>query len=174
MKTAHQAKSFWERLIDGPMLAGRGLAEIFVLGLIALIVVEVFGRYVLLRPTKIADEVAGYLLVGITFLGAAYTLRRGMHIKVDILVNRLSDKLRQRLALAMDTLGLFFIALLTWQSAKLVIAHIASNTHASTPLRTPMFIPELLVPVGLAIFCLEIIRQLIVGFRELGKTGRQD
>ena len=171
MRISRGVSGFLQHLVNGSILSGRSLAELLVLGLIALIIAEVFGRYVLLRPTKIADELAGYLLVGITFLGAAYTLRRGMHIKVDILVNRLSDRLRKRLALAMDTLGLFVIALLTWQSAKLVITDFTSQAHASTVMRTPMFIPELLVPIGLGVFCLEILRQLILQVRDLVKPG---
>lgn len=166
--------TFFRRLVNGLTFFGRGVAELGVLALITLIAVDVFGRYVLLKSTMIADELGGYLLVAITYFGAAYTLRQGMHIRVDILVNYFSIGLRRRLTLAMEILVLIYVVLLTWQSAKLVIMDLVTPAHAPTIMRTPMFIPELLVPIGLGIFGLDILYQIVLETTDLVKRERAD
>lgn len=171
MRIARGANGFFQHLVNATTLSGRTIAELGVLALIALIVVDVVGRYVFLKPTKVADELGAYMLVGITYFGAAYTLRKGMHIKVTILVDRLSARMRRWLTLLMDSLGLFLVVLLTWQSTKLMMMSLSTDTRSVSVLRTPMFIPELLVPIGLGIFSLEILRQLILQVRDLRKSG---
>jgi TRAP-type C4-dicarboxylate transport system permease small subunit len=164
----------FRHLVNGLTFFGRGVAELGVLGLIALIAVDVFGRYVLLKPTMIADELGGYLLVAISFFGAAYTLRQGMHIRVDILVNYFAIGLRRSLLLATEILGLAYVVLLTWQSGKLAVMDLVTPSHAPTIMRTPMFIPEVLVPIGLGIFALDMLYHIVLETKTLVKREKAD
>ena len=43
-----------------------------------LVVVDVFMRYVMHRPLMVADEISAYMLVALSFLGFAYTWRKGV------------------------------------------------------------------------------------------------
>lgn len=90
-------KSFTRRLdgaADG-LLAGLGA------GLVALVLVSVFCRYVLNQSLSWSDEVVRYLFVWFTLFGAAVTLREREHIRVEYFVERLPEGLRRAVDIAM-------------------------------------------------------------------------
>ena len=137
--------------------------------LIALLVVDVFGRYVLNKPMLIAYELSGYLLVGITYLALAYGLQHGSHIRVTIFVDFLPARLRRWWNLILDSVVLVCIIVLMWKSVNLVEMSFESGARAATYLRTYFWIPQAIVPVGLGMFVLEALRQLVVQAKELMK-----
>ncbi|MEX0760386.1 MAG: TRAP transporter small permease subunit, partial [Tistlia sp.] len=90
------------------------VTALIVLPLALATVYDVFARYVLLEPTIWAFEL-GYSLTGAHFLlGAAYTLKRGTHIRIDLIYARLSPRRRAVIDLVLYV-GFFlpFLVLLT-------------------------------------------------------------
>lgn len=77
----------------------RGL-EILLIFLTSILVLDVlwqvFSRYVLSSPSSFTDELAGYLLIWVSLLGAAYVAGKREHLAIDILLQR-SGPARQRL-----------------------------------------------------------------------------
>lgn len=61
------------------------------------VVWQVFTRYILELPSTITDEVARFLLIWVSLLGAAYFSGQNMHISIDLLANYLSSSNRQKL-----------------------------------------------------------------------------
>lgn len=57
---------------------------------------QVFSRYVLSSPSSFTDELAGYLLIWVSLLGAAYVAGRREHLAIDIMLQR-SGPVRQRI-----------------------------------------------------------------------------
>lgn len=57
---------------------------------------QVFSRYVLNSPSSFTDEMAGYLLIWVSLLGAAYVTGSKEHLAIDILLQR-SPPHRQRI-----------------------------------------------------------------------------
>ena len=85
-----------------------------------LICVNVFNRYVLQSGFVWADEIPGYLLVWITFLGAYLAIRNGSHIAFDVLVAKLPPVPRKIMQALVDLLLIAFLAVLLWLSWKMV------------------------------------------------------
>ena len=56
---------------------------------------QVITRYLLNSPSSYTEELATYLLIWISLLGAAYALRMRAHLGIDILVRRLSKEQRR-------------------------------------------------------------------------------
>ena len=75
--------------------------ELLLIGLMALLVVDVLwqvlSRYVLASPSSFTDEVAGFLLIWVGLLGAAYVAGREEHLAIDLLVRRASKRGQYRL-----------------------------------------------------------------------------
>ena len=70
------------------------LAAVVVVPLALATCYEVFARYIFTAPTIWAFEL-GYMLTGSHFLlGAAITLQRGQHIRIDLFYARLTPKRR--------------------------------------------------------------------------------
>jgi TRAP-type transport system small permease protein len=122
---------------------------------------DVFMRHIFDAATIWADEVSGYLLVGITFLGAAYTLTVEGHIRVEAFMIRLPIKTRQSLEFLTDSLSLAFLVVFTWQACRLAKDSYVTVTLAPTLLRTPLYLPQLLLAIGLAWLSLQLLAHLM-------------
>jgi TRAP-type C4-dicarboxylate transport system permease small subunit len=65
----------------------------FLLATLSLIMfLQVLFRYVFNNSLTWSEELAKFIFIWITFLGAALCFRERIHLKVDFLTNRLSDK----------------------------------------------------------------------------------
>ena len=77
--------------------------ELLLIGLMALLVVDVLwqvlNRYVLASPSSFTDEVAGFLLIWVGLLGAAYVSGREEHLAIDLLLQQASEQGQYRLKL---------------------------------------------------------------------------
>jgi TRAP-type C4-dicarboxylate transport system permease small subunit len=129
-------------------LVGTGLAAALLLVSLALVAWSVMMRYFLNQPIPWVDELVGYLLVGLVMLAAADALRRGEHISVDLLTDRLGPRGR-RLTAAAGQLAVLVagLALLIggWQTAafsKLL------GIYSTGYLAVPVYLPQLLIPLG--------------------------
>jgi TRAP-type C4-dicarboxylate transport system permease small subunit len=134
------------------------LSQIFLVALICILAVEVIMRYVFNRSTGFADALSAYFLAGLVMMGVAHTLKVGGHIKVEILLARMSSKLRSRLVTATMLAAIVPIAALAWASLKLTIEYYKSGRISfDSILLVPMWIPLTAVPVGLMILMLAMV-----------------
>ena len=105
-------------------LIDKGL-ELLLMGLMAFLVVDVLwqvlSRYVLASPSSFTDEVAGFLLIWVGLLGAAYVSGREEHLAIDLLVRRASKQGQYRLRqVAYGAICLFALAVLVGGGSWLV------------------------------------------------------
>lgn len=71
---------------------------------------QVFSRYLLTSPSSFTDELAGYLLIWVGVLGAAYVAGKKEHLAIDILIRR-SPPARKRMLLYLIHILVFLFAL---------------------------------------------------------------
>lgn len=84
---------------------------VVLLGLLVVDVLwQVFTRFVMSSPSAFTDEVAGYLLIWVGMLGAAYVTGQREHLAIDLLIQRSPEK-RQKKLLAFTYLVVFVFAL---------------------------------------------------------------
>ncbi len=57
---------------------------------------QVITRYLLNSPSSYTEELATYLLLWISLLGAAYALRQRAHLGIDVVMARLAPRARRR------------------------------------------------------------------------------
>lgn len=77
--------------------------EYFLIFLLSFLVIDVLwqvtSRYVLTSPSSVTDELAGFLLIWVGLLGAAYVFGCNQHLAIDLLLQRVSPASRRRLQL---------------------------------------------------------------------------
>ncbi len=67
-------------------------ASMLFIGIMAIVVVEVFMRYFLNRPQTWVVETAEFGILYIAFLGAAYLLKQEWHVKIDMVLSQLPPR----------------------------------------------------------------------------------
>jgi TRAP-type C4-dicarboxylate transport system permease small subunit len=67
------------------------------------------------------EEIARYLLIGVTFIGSAMAARKRSHIAVEYFYRLLDPVGRHRLALAVDVICLSFYGAAAWITAQLAL-----------------------------------------------------
>ncbi|HSB61177.1 MAG TPA: TRAP transporter small permease subunit, partial [Vicinamibacteria bacterium] len=124
------------------------------------------GWPVLVEPSRWTEELAGFQLAWLALLGAAYALRRGEHLGLDVLHQRLSPAARRRADVAVSALvALFSLGVLGYGGLRLVL--MTTELHQRTPaLGWPMAVIYSVVPVTGVILGLFAGETLLKSLRE--------
>ena len=110
---------------------------------------------------QITDEVGGYLLVAISFLSLSVAQSRGAFHHVELIQANLKARARLLSGLVFDFLSLAACTIITWQLIGLEMNSWQTGDTAATPLGTPLWLPQLVMPIGTALFCIAIIRSIV-------------
>ncbi len=103
------------------------------------------------------QELCIYLFVWMAKFGAAYGVRTGIHVGVDLLVNRLSGKWRRACVIFGLLAGALFTGTVGTLGAGLVWS-IAHTDQTSSDLELPMWIVYLAIPLGSYLMCLRFLQ----------------
>ena len=123
--------------------------------------VDIATRTFLNFSFQIAEEVASYMLVILTFFGLAVTQGADGFHRVEFLPERLSPRGRAILRLVFDLATLVLAGLLLWIFWRFVQSSWRFGTVAPTTLATPRWIAQSPMVLGLACFCIAIIRSAL-------------
>ncbi|MBN2629979.1 MAG: TRAP transporter small permease [Rhodobacteraceae bacterium] len=106
-----------------------------------------------------AQEACIYLFVWMAKFGAAYGVRTGIHVGVDILAERLHGAQRRAITIIAMSGGVVFTAILVWIGTDFVW-HVYKGGQTSPDLELKMWIIYLAVPLGSALMCFRFIQAL--------------
>jgi TRAP-type transport system small permease protein len=147
--------------------AGAWIACVAIVGMTLLILIEVIARTFFGLSTQFEDEFGGYALVCISFMPLAKSFREGVHIRIDGLVNHLPASLRT-VAHAIDRICFLGIsALLMWQGINLVLSSFELDAKAQTVTGTPLWIVQLLIPLGMLLLVVSLLADCFAGQKEM-------
>ncbi len=155
------------RFIEKLSYATGYLAALVLLGIIVLTMVEVVSRYVLNNPLILSDELGGYAMVAVTFLGLAFCAQEKGHIRITFVVERLDPIVAGRIRLVTLILGLLFVAVAAWVSWQFLSDSFARNMRSNSMLMTPLRWPQTVMPVGFTLFALVLVGQLVKAVQNL-------
>ncbi len=150
----------FDRIVAFLARAGAAIGALALLSSLGLIGYSVAMRYVFNRPPDWVDELVGYLLVATVMAAAADALRRGEHIAVDVLTERLSGRGRRAVAafglIASAVVGVF----LAREGWSMVAFSRMVGAISTGHLEMPMAWPQMLVPAGGALLALAAVAGL--------------
>jgi len=134
---------------------------------------EVVSRYFFNSPTIWAQEISLYLFIWTMLAGAAYTLQVGKHVRIDLLIIRFSKKTQTFLEFITSILGMLFSAYVSVQGWNMVQATLKYHKLSATPLRVPLWIPQLALFVGFLLLTFEFAIIICTKFSELGNFSKK-
>lgn len=150
----------FSKLLDRLFTWSGYLAGIFLVTIAALVVAQIVAR-LMGHQIPSADEFAGYSLAASSFLGLAYSFRSGSHIRVTLLTDRLPSKGQRVLLLLVLAYAAVMIAVWAYNSIGLVVESYEFNEMSTGILKYPIWIPQLSMGVGVTLFCLAILEDLV-------------
>lgn len=150
-------------LLEGLSDGAGAVAAAAVLVLTVMVTGGVAARRVLNAPFLFVEEISGYVVLAIVFLGLAYTLRTGGHIRVNIVQNRLGGRAQTALQGACLLVALTWSGFLIAGTWRLVAEYYTQNVLSFAYLQTRLWIPGSVMVAGgvlLALQCLAMLLRL--------------
>lgn len=135
------------------------LAAAFMVGIAVAIVSQIIGR--MRGITLDATEAAGLCLAASTFFGLAHTFRRGSHVRINLLVDRLPAAWKQKVEILNCLLGTVVVSFLAWHLVALAMQSYQFNDVSPGLLAMPFWIPQAGAAFGVAALAVALIDELI-------------
>lgn len=155
-------KRFAARIDAFSTALGRAVS-LLIFVMIAIIAIEVVSRYFFNRPTAWVQDFSGWLQVAYIFLGAPFALRRGYFVRVDVLYDRFSPRLKALVDVTLSTvLFACFAAVLVWKGVDFAHQSYRMGEVSSSGMWAgPVYPAKFLVPIGAALLSLAWIAQIL-------------
>jgi len=148
------------RILDGLYWTGGLLGCVFMVGIAAMITAQIVGRIAGFQVPS-ADDISGYFMGASTFFALAYALRRGGHIRVELLLQRLGRRSRQVFevwclgaASLLAGYAAWWCTFLTWESYEL--GDVSPGIVA-----IPLWLPQLAMCAGLILLTVAFVDDLV-------------
>jgi TRAP-type C4-dicarboxylate transport system permease small subunit len=152
-------------------------AFLFISGVLLTLIIlavctDVVMRYLFNRPIFWVAELSEYSLLYITFLGTAWLLKQGGHVKIDLFTSRLAPKKRERLAIVSGIIGIFISVVFTYYGFKVTWDLFERGVFNPTLLEFPKGPLIAVIPIGFFLLLIQFVRMIYASWKTL-KGGNQ-
>jgi C4-dicarboxylate transporter, DctQ subunit len=117
-------------------------------GIIISVMIEVFTRTLFNRPQEWVVEITEYALLYITFLSAAFVLKKESHIVVDLVTSRLSENKRAFLSIVKYVVVIVVSLVFVYIGGKTTINNYVRGIYNPTVLQVPIAYSLVMIPIG--------------------------
>lgn len=163
-------RHFLDRLYD----ISAWVAGAFMVLILVNILVQVGGSYfgLYIRGT---DAYAGYSMAAASFFALAHTLKRGEHIRVTLVIQRLPPAWRRGLEIGCLVLAVVLTANFAWFSWTMAWWSFEFNAISDAQDKTPLWIPQLSMAIGVSILFIAFVDELVavVSGRQIASSGSE-
>ena len=135
------------------------MAGIGVVFIMLAIGAEVFMRYFLNRPLIWVVEVTGLALLYVTFLVGAWVLKRERHVRIDIMLNRLSPATQAILNTATSIVCALIFLVVTGYGTLVTWEHFQAGYYTPTTMEIPYAYALVIIPVGSLLLFIQFLRR---------------
>lgn len=148
------------------------VCEAGIIAMAVVVLVEIFTRNLMGFSYEISEELGGYIICGISFLSLPVCQVYRSYHHVQFVQQRLSPRWQAISHLVFDIINLMFCAILVWQLTRLTMNSHRSQEFAPTLLATPLWIPQAIMPIGVAAATISLARSAYGNFRRVMATGK--
>jgi len=157
-----------DRVIEVADRVARVFIAVFFFAIVVVGGLQVFNRFVLNQSLSWSEEFMVYANVWMVFLAVPVGYRRGSHIGMDLFVKGLPARLRELMALAIDSLWLVLATAIVFYTT--VIMGVARNQY-SPAMNVRMDHVYLGLVVGWSYMVLLAVRKISDGIGRLRAAG---
>lgn len=146
-----------DRLSD----AGGVVSGVMVLATTLLVAVSVIMRYFFNAPIEGVDELSGYLLIIIVYMGLGYSFKEGAFIRAGIVYGRLQSRSKLVVDALIHLVAIAFLLIVDiyfWQQASYSLASRAASVGT---LHMPLYIPQGIMAIGMSLLTFQALISLL-------------
>ena len=148
------------KILNGCYTVCGVVSGLALVGIVAFVLIQIVARPLGLVVSWSA-EFAGYAMAASSFMGLAYTLNTGGHIRVNLLADRLPTSWQrwlERLCLVMASGIVGFFA---WYCVAMTYDSYQFNEMGQGIIAVPLWIPQLWMALGVACLWLALVDNLV-------------
>lgn len=165
METAPNKKKFFIfRWIDYLCVFFGAVGAVCLLVTTLIVVLEVIMRYIFHKPTIWVAETSIYLTMAVGLLTAAFALKENMHFGMTFLSDRLSAGKQRILRVVTHLMGIAYSSVFVVKGIEMVKFSYEFEDISTGLLETPLWIPNLLIPIAGLLLVLQFINKLAEEF----------
>lgn len=146
------------RFLDTLYTVSGALAAFFLMMIGVSILLQIAGR--LLNIAFDATEISGFCMAASTFLGLAYTLRAGAHIRVNLLISRFGPRGRRLIEIWCCALGGVALAFFSVNAWMMVYDSMVYGDTSPGLMAVPFWIPQIGMALGGTILAVALFDEL--------------
>jgi TRAP-type C4-dicarboxylate transport system, small permease component len=167
MKSQTRLGRWLDRLGSGMMI----VAILFLAAMAVLMNVEIAGRTLFKTSTMIADEYSGYFFSWLFLCSLMHVQRADGLLTVTILIDRLPERVVRFLDAFAALASGVLTGILTWATFEMAYSNWSFGSTSLTTAETPLFIPQVIMPLGLGIVTLSFFETAVSRLLGLAKPA---
>ena len=119
---------------------------------------EVVLRYFFNNPTDWAYSVSTFLVLSITLMAAAWVLREGAHVAIDLVTSTLSPASKALTGFITSCVGAIVCAIFTWQGIAATIESYRQQYTIISGIYVPEYTVLWIIPFGMLLLTIQFAR----------------
>lgn len=152
------------------------LEEIFLVAVMAAAVVivamQVFTRYVMKVPLPWSEELARYMFLWLTWVGASFATKERKHVNIDVIYQKL-PQLGQRVCTVISTaVWIGFLCIMAYISLKLTIS-VSQGGQIAVGSGIPMWIPYASIPTGMSLMLFRLLQNCYFDLKSAAEASAE-
>lgn len=151
------------RLFSGVRKTVDAFVTILFILLVIIVFIQVLFRYVFQNALPWADEASRYCFIWLIYIGGSITVRKGMNITFDILLDSLPEKIWKIVFLVVNLCCMVFLTVVIYLGAILCRTNLVQS---SSILHLNMGLVMLAIPIGAVLMLVEQIFYCIGKLKE--------
>ncbi|MDK8875326.1 MULTISPECIES: TRAP transporter small permease subunit [Paracoccus] len=136
-------------------------AALSLLGILGLILAEIFTRNFLASSLHFSWDLAGYLMGACFLLGCGSAMKAGSHVRVTALIEISSPIVGRVLEIASTLVGLAICGALSWALIDMAVLSGQRGSTAATTFRVPLVYPQAVLAAGAVLLTLQCLAQVL-------------
>ena len=150
------------------------ICGILLVGVAGMICAGVFNRIFIHAVWLFVEEWASLALIPISYLAFGYTLRQGRHLKMDLIVKKLSAKKQNILAVFSAVFSMVCLVYMIQFATNRLEYSVVRSTTSSGPMQTPLAPFAACILFGICLFSIDMLFFLISRILELRQGGGEN
>lgn len=147
------------KILDQINIAMVVISTVLILGLTFIVGADITLRYVFLRPLGWVKEVSEYILVALGFLVAAWILKDDGHVKMDLLLSKVSPKAQTVMNIITSIMSTLVVLIVTWFTLRVMADFYRTRLVTPSVLEPPKWVLLIPIFVGSLLLAIQFIRR---------------